>query len=71
MMHTQYCRIESLAGGVCCTDRQFIRCARTLLSDKGRSRLQRDARHAWLRDGLRQKEDALQQYIDVVSGNIG
>ena len=71
MMFSQYCRIESAAGGVICTDREFIRCARALLSDKGRSREQRDARHAWLRDGLQTKKAAFKEYCDVVSGRVG
>jgi len=71
MMYSQYCRIESAAGGVGSTDREFIRCARTLLTAKGKSRQQREARHKWVREGLRLKKAALKEYRDVISGRVG
>ena len=71
MMFAQYCRIESKAGGVSCTRREFIRAARTLLTPKGRTcRRTRDARHAWLREGLAMRADARKQYVDVMRGNL-
>ena len=54
MIHTQAMRIESLAGGVAATNRQFIRAAHTLLSTKGKSAAMRKQRHEWLRGGLNQ-----------------
>ena len=52
MLHSQFMRIETRAGGVSCTDREFIKAAHHLLSPEGRSRRQRALRHSWLRDGL-------------------
>jgi len=55
MNFAQYCRIESMAGGLSCSDREFIRAALTKLSAEGKSVGKRAWRHAWLRDGLAQK----------------
>lgn len=53
MMFAQYCRIESRAGGVLSTDRQFIRAALSTLAKPYRySRKSRKVRHGWLRAGL-------------------
>ena len=52
MTFAQYLRIENDAGGVGCSDRQFIKAAHGLLSPDGRKRWLRDARHDWLREGL-------------------
>jgi hypothetical protein len=49
---SQYCRIETQAGGVFCTNREFIRAARTLLHDGAMHHDWRSRRHAWLRAGL-------------------
>lgn len=68
MMFGQYCRIESKAGGVWATRRQMIRAARTLLAPRGKSREQRDARHAWLREMLAMHFDAQVEYMSVMSG---
>jgi hypothetical protein len=56
MTFEQYKTIEDAAGGVGCSNRQFIKAARVLLSTEGRKRWLRDARHEWLRDGLEMKE---------------
>lgn len=58
MPYSQYLRIETLAGGVGCTNREFIRSAHSLLVKVGRSRAQRDARHAWIRSGLAYLDDS-------------
>jgi hypothetical protein len=58
MMYSQYCRIESKAGGVTCTPRQFVRAAHSRITPAARRRAYRDARHAWLRDGLVHLQDA-------------
>lgn len=52
MFITQYYRVESKAGGVSCTNREFIKAAHTILNKKGKTRAMRDQRHAWLRSGL-------------------
>lgn len=59
MNYSQYCRIESAAGGVACSDRAFIRAALRLISEKHRrARSKRAARHEWLRAGLAHKSEA-------------
>lgn len=52
MTHAQFMRIETRAGGVAASNRQFIRAAHTLLSSDGRSAKQRDARKAWIKEGI-------------------
>ncbi len=56
MLHAQFMRIETKAGGIAASNRAFIKAARTLLSEEGRSAKQRDARKAWLRRGLALRE---------------
>ena len=51
MLYSQYLRIETIAGGVGCTDKQFIAACHSLLKNKF-SRAERNDRHAWIRDGL-------------------
>lgn len=59
MNYSQYCRIESAAGGVACSDREFIRAALRLVSkDHRRARSKRIVRHEWLRAGLAHKIEA-------------
>ena len=65
MTFAQYCRIETAAGGVRCSSRDFIRAARALLSCEGKSRAMRNARHIWLRDGLDQLENARRAYREI------
>lgn len=52
MTHSQYLRIESIAGGTDCTDRAFIRACRTLLKHEARGRACRVPRQQWIRGGL-------------------
>lgn len=53
MMYGQYCRIESRAGGVNATHRQFIRAALSCIKKPYRfRRASRNWRHQWLREGL-------------------
>lgn len=54
MLHSQYLRLETKAGGVVCTPREFIKAAHGVLTPRGRGREFRQDRHDWLRDGLRQ-----------------
>jgi hypothetical protein len=51
-MISQYQRIVSKIGGEFCTDKAFIKEARKILSEEGRSREFREARQAWLKQGL-------------------
>ena len=52
MMYSQYCRIETKAGGVRCTDRAFVRACHTKLRASGKTREKRTIRHEWIREGL-------------------
>ena len=52
MIYSQYLRIETKAGGVKCTDKQFIKACHSLLSDYGKSRKYRKNRHEWIRAGF-------------------
>ncbi len=52
MLFAQYCRIESKAGGIIATDRQFIKACHTFLSTHGKSQQMRLIRHKWIREGL-------------------
>lgn len=45
---SQYCQVESDAGGVFCEPRDFIRAARLMLSPQGKSRARREWRRCWL-----------------------
>lgn len=65
MTFGQYCRTETAAGGVTCSNRDFIRAAHTLLSGEGKARAMRDARHVWLRDGLDRLESARRAYVAI------
>jgi hypothetical protein len=62
MTFAQYCRIETAAGGVTCSNRDFIRAARALLSSEGKSRAMRHARRMWLCDGLDRLETARRSF---------
>ena len=66
MMYAQYCRIESRAGGVGCSARQFIKAAHTMLKPRALKFECRDARHAWLRDGLNYRLMARDEYMSVM-----
>ncbi len=58
MTFAQYLKIETSLGGIGCTDREFIRaCLDYILPQAKHHRLYRDARHAFIRDGL--------QYLDT------
>lgn len=59
MIFAQYCRIEAKAGGVGCSDREFIRAALSKIHKCYRyDRAIREPRHKWLRDGLAIKRKA-------------
>ena len=52
MPYAQYLRIETYAGGVGCTNKQFIKACLRLINNK-HSRQERDIRHAWDKGWLR------------------
>jgi len=58
MRYSQYLRVESLAGGVGCSPREFVEAAHSLLAPDAKKHAKRTARHQWLREGLRQRDDA-------------
>jgi hypothetical protein len=62
MLFSQYCRIETLAGGVKCTRLELIRAARTMLSPYGKSRQARDNRREWLFEALEYHANARNFY---------
>jgi len=57
MMHSQYLRIQSKAGNVFCTPKEFIKAAHFVLNKKGKSSQMRKERHLWLRSGLKQMSE--------------
>lgn len=68
MLYSQYCRIESRAGGCSASPRAMIRAARTLLAASGKSREQRNLRHKWLREMLAKHAEARALYRAVMRG---
>ena len=56
MLNAQYIRIETKAGGITCTNRQFIRQARKRLSIDGKSFNMKEWRKEWLLSGLELKQ---------------
>ena len=70
MTFAQYLRIETAAGGIGCSYREFIRAARGMLSKEGKSRAMREARHIWIRDGLDRLESARRMYAIVQRGGM-
>lgn len=59
MTFAQYLRIETIAGGVGCTDRAFIKALHSRLSDRGKTREHRDWRHTLIRAGLEYKRKGI------------
>lgn len=66
MMYAQYCRIESAAGGVACTEREFIRACHGVLSPSGKSHERREWRHEWINEGLDYRIKARVEYAQVM-----
>jgi len=62
MTYGQYLRLETMAGGVGCTDKQFIAASHSAIKNKY-SRKERDARHAWIREGLAYLNKSRGQYL--------
>ena len=63
MMHSQYLRIQSKAGSVFCTPKEFIKAAHSVLNKKGKSSQMRKERHLWLRSGLKQMSEQKGIYL--------
>lgn len=63
ILYSQYLRIERQAGGVGCTNADFIRSAHTLLLKQSRfHHIHRKQRHVWLREGLAMLEKSRMTY---------
>ena len=65
MLFSQYCRLERYAGGLGCTDKEFIKACRRVMASKSLTRDSRDVRHAWIRLGLihlHTNQDMIKQY---------
>lgn len=59
MRYSTYLRCESIAGGVTCSERAFVRAALSRIAPSARFNRQcRSERHAFIRDGLRQLAEA-------------
>ena len=56
MLQSQYMRIETVAGGLNSTNREFIRACHTVLSKEGKSQNKKQLRHSWIKAGLLIKE---------------
>ena len=70
MLYSQYERIESIAGGVGASNRQFVRACHTRLNKLAKTRKMRSERHDWIRGGLAHFADAQTLYHDVMRGNF-
>ena len=58
MNYGQYLRIETLAGGVACSNIQFIRALHTKLSRRAKKPEHRQWRHKLIREGLEIKRNS-------------
>lgn len=71
MIFSQYLRIETIAGGCQCTQREFIRAARGRLKKQARiKRAYRQARHEWIRQGLELLNKSKREYIEITGGKL-
>lgn len=70
MAYPQYLRLETKAGGVTCTEREFIRACHSVLTARGRSRARRAVRHAWLRVGLQHLDNSRALFGLVARGGF-
>jgi len=62
MMYSQYCRIESKAGGVFAPPRRMIKAFRTILSAERQCRAYR---HALITEMLELQQEAKLTYLDL------
>lgn len=65
MMYSQYCRIESKAGGVFAPPRRMLKAFRTILSKKGKSHECRAYRHALITEMFELQREAKRVYLDL------
>lgn len=70
MLYSQYERLESKAGGITASNRDFIKACYTVLRPRTKTRAWRDARHTWLREGLEHLKDAKDLFYNVQTGRI-
>jgi len=64
MLHSQYLRLERIAGGTSSSVSNFVRACHTVLSEKGKTRALRDVRHTWIREGLELRNKVI-NYIET------
>jgi len=68
MQYGTYLRIESLAGGVCSSDRALIRALRSKLLKKALKRESREIRRELIKDLFEYRDAALSLYVNVIKG---
>jgi len=68
MQYGTYLRIESLAGGVCASDRALIRAMRRKLAKKALKREFKATRRALIVDLFEYRDAALSLYVNVING---
>lgn len=68
MHYSTYTRIESLAGGVCSSDRALIRAFRSKLLKTALKRESRLIRRELITDLFRHRDSALSLYVNVMRG---
>tara|TARA_R110002153_G_scaffold69652_1_gene183987 strand:- start:749 stop:967 length:219 start_codon:yes stop_codon:yes gene_type:complete len=68
MQYGTYLRIESLAGGVCASDRALIRAMRRKLAKKALKREFKATRRALIKDLFEYRDAALSLYGNVIKG---
>tara|TARA_B110000444_G_C18536902_1_gene453863 strand:- start:39 stop:263 length:225 start_codon:yes stop_codon:yes gene_type:complete len=71
MTYRQYCQIESLAGGIGCTNRQFIKaCIEYIIPQARHHYIYRSERHKFIRKGLQRLEKSRSNFYKVNIGNF-
>ena len=68
MQYSTYLRIESLAGGVCSSDRALIRALRSKLLKKALKRESREIRRELIKDLFEYRDASLSLYVNVIKG---
>jgi hypothetical protein len=70
MQYSQYLRIESKAGGIFATSKDFVKAAHKVCNPRGKQRQHRELRHAWIRAGLEYHHQARAEYVQIQCGMI-
>ena len=70
MMYAQYLRLESKAGGVNATTKQFVKACHSVLRKSGKQRDKRSARHQWIREGLAYLGRSRLEYQQIIQGRL-